>query len=151
MSEFYGTVAESDDYFLNDRVQDDGWYEYDSDKKTKALKRATALIQNLNFVGDKTDSEQELEFPRGGDTVVPSGIKLATYEIAYEILVHGRDVEFEMNSIGEVATSFGAGRLRVDTSLAQIAKAHLIPSAVAWRHIAPYLLPGDEVKLSRVS
>jgi|6_EtaG_2_1085325.scaffolds.fasta_scaffold08785_3 hypothetical protein len=151
MSTFYGTVAAADTYVLNDRIEDEGWNEYDSDTKTKGLKKATALIENLNFVGAKNDAAQVLEFPRGTDTTVPEAIELATYEIAYQLVVHGRDVELEAEQIGEVATSFGAGRLRKDPDMAQIAKAHLIPSAVAWRHLVPYLLPGDEVKLSRVS
>lgn len=46
------------------------------------LTLALDYIEAHNYSGYKTDSAQELQFPRNGDTVVPNGIKQAQLECA---------------------------------------------------------------------
>jgi hypothetical protein len=46
------------------------------------LTLALDYIEAQTYKGDKTDSEQALEFPRDGDTEVPQGIKNAQMEAA---------------------------------------------------------------------
>ena len=147
----YGTVSKTGDYFQNERLNSSEWFEFDADDHTRALNQATRLIENLNFIGDKADDAQELEFPRGTDTTVPKDIEIACYEVAFALLVEGRDVEFESDQHPEVAASLGQGRVRTDPNARQEHVAHSIPSVAAWRHLKPYLRPRDTVTLSRVS
>lgn len=146
----YGTVSKAGDYFQNERLNSSEWSTFDADDQTRALNQATRLIDHLNFVGDKNDDAQELEFPRGTDTTVPKDIELACYEVAYALLVEGRDVEFEAEQTPEVTAALGQGRLRVKPEDVPEHKVHSIPSVAAWRHLKPYLRPRDTIVLSRV-
>lgn len=146
----YGTSSEADDYFENIRLFSDEWFLENQSNRSKALLQATRIIESLNFVGAKTDSEQDLEFPRGGDTEIPVEIEYAAYEIAFALL-DGRDVEMEAEQFGEEAANFGQGSVRVNPDLIHISKIHGVPSVVAWQYLRPYLQPGDEIILSRVS
>lgn len=117
------------------------------DLKTKLLTRATQLIDDLNFIGSKTDEDQELEFPRGDDTAIPESIKKACAEIAYAIL-GGRDIEYDHELLGASAAN-EAGRL--SSSVINIAKLHGIPSIKAWNYLRPYLRDGSSITLNRVN
>lgn len=149
MPEAYATVAASDSYFLTECLDREQWIQASENRRQAALYQATRLIDNLNFVGTKTDEDQELEFPRDDDEDVPRDIEIACMEIAYALL-DGRDVELEAEQVGEVAASLGPGRLRVEPDMMNEAKAHNVPSIVAWRHLKPYLRRADTVTLSRV-
>lgn len=92
---------------------------------------------------------QELEFPRGADTVIPTDIKTACYEIAFALL-DGVDPEAELDDLGVVSQGYSSVRTTYDrTSVPQHHNAG-IPSAVAWRFLKPYLQDGRAVKISRV-
>jgi hypothetical protein len=145
----YVTVTEADTYFLTERLDSDAWTAENATNKTKALAQATRLIDGLNFIGDKKEDTQELEFPRNSDTVVPTDIKIACYEIAFALII-GRNIEMEAELIGQVATLSNSIESRRDPDSVPIHILHGIPSAVAWRHLRPYLRPGDVITLSRV-
>lgn len=146
----YGSVSDADNYFTTERLFSQDWLQEDSTDRSVALTQASRLIDNLRFIGEKAEEDQTLEFPRNGDTSIPRDIVVACYEIAYALLVEGRDLEFEGEQVGEVSTSFGSSRLRVEPALIHEAKAHSIPSVAAWRHLKPYLIPSDTITLSRV-
>jgi hypothetical protein len=150
MSEYYGTTDLADTYFLQDRLGGEFWAQNDPAQRLVALKHATRLIDRLNFIGTKAVATQELEFPRGDDTTVPTNIQLACYEIAFALL-DGRDVELEDEFKEVAAESFGAGRLRTDPRTVNQAKVHGIPSTIAWSLLQPYLGDGRSLTLSRVS
>lgn len=82
----YVDVAESDLYFA-DRLYATAWTGAVSGDKTKALLSAMLVLEPLcawNY--SKTDPDQALMFPRGGETVVPNNVKIAQMEIALEML-----------------------------------------------------------------
>jgi protoporphyrinogen oxidase len=103
MYEYYGTLAEANEYFDN-RLHEQAWYDAPANDRPKALIKASQIIDNLSYKGEKaavvavmydsdwneldaTDEElrdanltQPLEFPRGDDTEVPDEILIACWE-----------------------------------------------------------------------
>jgi hypothetical protein len=144
----YVTNSDANTYFLL-RYNSSIWDSTSETDKTKLLATATRLIDRLNFLGDRADEEQELEFPRGIDTEVPQAIKDATCEIAY-MLRDGRDVEYEAEQMDTNTNSMGGSRLLSSMDVVNMAKIHGIPSAVAWSLLRPYLREGSVITLSRI-
>jgi hypothetical protein len=142
-------ISNSDaDVYFESRPNSANWDAVsDESKKTKYLTEATRLIDTLNFIGSKADEDQELEFPRGDDTVIPESIENACCEIAYALL-SGRDVEYEHELLGSSASN-SAGQLT--NTVVNVAKLHGIPSVKAWMYLRPYLRDGSAITLSRVS
>lgn len=145
----YITTDEADIYFAQERLNSQLWFQTPSDHKLVALKQATRAIDRLNFVGEKTDAEQELEFPRSGDTEIPRDIEIACMELAFAYL-DGADVEMNAAVLNESAASFVDQRTRKDTTWLPEAQANNIVSAVAWQHLRPYLETNRTINLSRV-
>lgn len=95
--------------------------------------------------------QQELEFPRGQDTEVPEAIRQACYEIAHSLL-DDKDPELELENLG--ITSQGYGSVRTSYSRSHVPIEHLInmvPSALAWRLLKPFIRDDDAIKLRRIS
>jgi hypothetical protein len=145
----YISVSGADLYF-NERLNSEVWTVETVTNKEKALKTATRYINRLNFAGDKTDENQTFEFPRGGDTEIPQEVQDATCEIAIALL-DGRDIEFEHEMGNLESSGFGGGRLRSESEWIPEAKAHGIPSIVAWNLLKPFLRDGRHITLNRVS
>jgi len=177
---YYGSIADADSYFAN-RLHSGAWLQADPADQPKALWAASVIIDTLNYKGIKhalwaLDKEfayppnfyaprkfptpeaihaanlsQPLEFPRDSDTVVPSDIEQACYEIAFSLL-DGRDPELELESLG--ITQMAYGQVQSSYNRYQPPIEHLvngIPNALAWRLIRPYLASSDEIRLTRVS
>lgn len=94
---------------------------------------------------------QPLEFPRGADTVVPQDIKDACLEIA-ESLLAGKDPELELENLSVftqqaegVTTSHERRYIPIEHLL------NLIPSAVAWSWIKPFLVDDEAIKITRIT
>jgi len=83
----YATVAEADTYF-GDRLGADAWSGASQIDKPKALITATSVIDMEDYLGDKVDPDQALEFPRVGYDPVPTDIIVATYELALHFLTY---------------------------------------------------------------
>jgi len=155
---YYGTLAESIAYFT-DRLHETDFLSKSSDMQERALLAATRNIDALSFSGYKThvydlllanpdatdeeiaaaDATQALQFPRDGDVEVPEAIKIATWEVAHELL-RGRDPQMETENL--VLTSDGAGSTRTSMDRSGPAPAWLrngIVSFVGWRYLMPYL------------
>lgn len=143
----YATTTEAATYFQQ-RLHTSAWTNANSEQRTAALQYATDLIDQLNFAGSKTDSAQELEFPRGTDTVVPDKIKKACYEITYALL-DGRDPQFDIENMNRQGSVFQDARSFHDVRFQPEHLMHGIPSSLAWRYLKPYLRSGRSVKLSR--
>lgn len=166
----YSTLSKANEYFDN-RLHETAWSKATVTNRQKALTAATRIVDQLNFKGRKatvhtllkakplaTDEEirvaeaaQALEFPRGADTKVPETINMAVYEVAYNLL-DGREPEKELERLmvsserfANVATGYDRSQVPVDHIL------NHIPSALAWRWLAPFLRDDDTLKLSRVS
>jgi hypothetical protein len=97
------------------------------------------------------EASQPLEFPRGDDTVVPEAIRIACYEIAYSLL-DGKDPEIELENLG--VESYGYSSARTSFSRTQMPVEHIVnmvPSAIAFRLLRPFLRDEQAIKLSRIS
>lgn len=94
---------------------------------------------------------QPLEFPRGSDTEVPEAIRRACYEIAHSLL-DDKDPELELENLG--VTSHGFASVRTSYSRSQVPIEHLInmvPNAMAWRLLKPFIRDDDAVRLRRIN
>jgi len=147
----YGSVTDADTYFSTQRLDDGSeWEGQDPARKQVAIQQATNIIDRLNFAGSKTVSTQTLEFPRFTDTVVPTPVEHACYEIAYQLLVEGRDPDIELENMDKSVVNQGAGRSRKDVRRTPLHILNGIPSAVAYRMLVPYLKDGRSITLLRI-
>jgi hypothetical protein len=94
---------------------------------------------------------QPLEFPRGDDTTVPAVIEYACYEIAHSLL-DDRDPEMELENLavlsqryGQVGTTYNRGQVPIEHLI------NLVPNALAWRWLKPFLRDDDAIKLRRIT
>lgn len=136
--------------YFNSRLHSSGWHGYSASDRDAALATATRYIDRLNFGGCKADEDQELQFPRGTDTEVPSDIKIACCEIAFEMLVAGRDPQLEFESLRNVSQGFSSVRKTVDGSYNHEHLAAGIVSMQAWNYLRPYLRTTSDVSVIRV-
>lgn len=141
-------ISYADSYFY-DRYGADGWWDESELNKRRLLNTATLIINNLNFTGDKSDPDQEDEFPRGTDTEVPVQIKRACCEIALCIM-NGSEPNYDFDTLFDASTNLDIGRLTTDPNQVNIAKVHGVPSIVAWGMLRPFLRDGSVITLSRV-
>lgn len=173
---YYGTMEEAAEYF-GSRLHEWAWSAASDVDKEKSLILARRLIDGLAYKGAKhavylvmetydegvilTDDQKEAvraaeasqvnEFPRGADTEVPEDIRVAQYELSHSIL-DNKDPEMELEILAVVSSTYGGVKTVYERS--QLPLEHLInliPNAVAWRLIRPYLRDGDAIRLSRVS
>ena len=146
----YSSVADADTYFnrqLDSNTTD--WRSASDADKLKALTMATQAIENLNFVGEKADEDQDLEFPRGDDTTVPGAINEACCEIALKFL-EGVDLEQEMETLLTVAESAPGVKVTYNRKTVPMHIVSGIPSVKAWRLLLPWLHSVSTVQISRV-
>jgi hypothetical protein len=144
----YCTVEEADTFFYN-RLNTLDWDDADDNDKARSLNMATSIIERLNFTGDITDSEQDLEFPRDGDIDIPQCIKDACCMCALKFL-EGYSIDDARDE--ERISSQGYGSVRQSTrDLALPYLAAGIPSAEAWDLLLPYLVQGNAVHMDRIS
>ena len=146
---FYGTLADGDTYF-EQRLNSQAWDRATNNDRTAALFMATRAIDRLNFANDKTLVAQELQFPRGDDLVVPSGIETAAYECAIKY-IEGVDMDLEARNLGIAASSFGGARTTFHEDYHSENLRAGIPSVEAWYYLRPYLRDPGEINLSRAS
>lgn len=171
---YYGTLAEANEYFAN-RLHADAWLNADVTDRPKALIAATRIIDTLNFKGDKAavyawdlanppgtpgateandriaDASQPLQFPRDDDTDVPDDIKIACFEIAFSLL-DDKDPEIELENLRVLTESYGGTKTIYGTDLTYVEHLiNMIPSAMAWRILRPYLRDENKIRLARVS
>ena len=145
----YCTTTEADTYFER-RLNKDAWTDASTADKETALKESTDIIDRLNYYGEKTDENQELQFPRNDDTEVPQDIKNACAEVALALL-DGVDPDMEYENIRMTSQAYANVRstYRDDAPAEYIGLG--IPSVRAWRLLKPYIRDTSEIDLSRVS
>ena len=166
----YGTVQEADAYFAC-KLHEAAWSTSRAEDREPALIEASRIIDGLNFKGmknsvylvleanpDATLAEQraanltqDLEFPRGADTLVPSRVQWACFEIAYALL-DGVDPEMELENMS--MTNHGIGTVRSSYNRNQEPLEHFmngVPSATAWKYLRPFLRDDRGRRLSRIS
>ena len=138
------------DLLASYRLNTTSWDSASDSNKTAAIRMATEAIDMLNYIGEKTDEEQVLEFPRDEDTEIPVGIQRACFEISLALL-DGADPDFDFASLN--LTSQGIANVRSTYNRAS-PQPHIIagvPSPTAWRLLLPYLRDVRALKLSRVN
>lgn len=173
---YYGTLVEAEEYFTS-RLHEWAWSQASSTDKENALILARRLIDGLAYKGFKhavylvvetydesvvlTDAQKDAirvaeasqvnEFPRGADTEVPEDIRIAQYELAHSLL-DNKEPEMELEMLAVASSTYGGVKTTYERS--QLPIEHLInmiPNAVAWRLLRPYLRDDDEFVISRVS
>jgi len=147
--EFYGSVAEGDDYF-DSRLNSSVWDDSSEKEKRNSLIEASRLIDRLNFQGEKTDVTQLLQFPRSDDAAVPRNIRFATYEVAIKLL-DGIDPDLEKDDLRTSAQGYSSVRVSKDTGWVPEYIQAGIPSARAWHLLRPYLRDPLTIKLNRTN
>lgn len=145
----YTTIADADTYFTT-RLNSDAWDDATDAEQTAALTMASKAIDQLNFAGDVTDSDQEHQFPRGGDEEIPQDVKDACCELALSLL-DGVDPELEYENLSMVSQSFGTVKSTYDRTNRPSHIVAGIVSIVAWRLLLPYLRDPLTLEVTRVS
>ena len=134
---YYGTVADADNYFvLHEKY--DVWNCFTREQKVRFLTSASRRIDRLNFIGQKADSGQFLQFPRTDDTVVPYQIEQATYEVALR-LGEGVDPDTEADNLSRTSDGYGLTKVTYDRSFVPDYTRAGIPSQTAWHLLYPFL------------
>ena len=172
---FYGTVIEAGEYFTK-RLHEWAWSNASAPDQENALIAARRLIDGLAYKGYKAtvhvvmdahdgeaitddireeihaaEAAQPNEFPRGVDVIIPEAIRIAQYELAHSLL-DNKDPDMELELLAVTSATYGGVKTMYQRD--QLPLEHLInliPNAVAWRLLRPYLRDGDAIKLSRVS
>ena len=145
----YVTTDEADTYFET-RFQSEEWEDADSDTKIRVLATSTKLMDNLNYFGTKTESSQELQFPRNGQTTIPTRVKEACYEISYALL-EGRDPDYDIENINVSGSRFGSASVSRDPENIPLHVVAGIPSIRAWNLLRPYLNNSQTLRIERIS
>lgn len=145
----YLTIDEAEEYFMT-VVNSDAWDQSTEVKKQKSLIEATRLIDQLNFQGEKHSEDQERQFPRGSETVVPNDIKYACAELALRLL-DDVDLDSEIENQKLTGASFGPVRSTYDRTRSSEHILAGIPSIKAWRLLLPYLSDIRTIQMNRVS
>lgn len=147
----YITEADADIHFA-ERTDTSVWDSALSPDKVKALKEATRIIDDLNFVGEKNDPVNQVrEFPRNDDTAVPEEVQRATAEVAITLLA-GDNLTSINNTIGKTAESVGDASVSYDKGARQrlLATNMGLVSAEAARLLREWIIDPREVQLERV-
>lgn len=141
----YVDVAEADAYF-NDRLDVAAWTNAEEPQKAQALVSATAILDEMSWVGVTVSASQKLAFPRSGQYFdprhgsyvyfdplgYPDRLSAATFEAAYHLLNNSG----LLDDVGKVDTlSIGA------ISLNAIKAPGKLPAA-SRRLVAPMLING---------
>lgn len=144
----YMTVSGANDYFDTKFNVSAVWDSVEATDKQKALIEATRLIDGLNFKYDKTDPLQTLQFPRNLQTEIPEAIKIATCEIAFEI-INGYDPNLQLNNLQVMSHGYGSTKTQYTRDFVLEHLSHGIPSALAWRYLRPYLRDPNRLIVTR--
>jgi len=144
----YASIAEGDAYFLL-RLNAEPWSDATTDNKTRALNQATRIIDRLNFLGTRTDDDQDLQFPRDDDSAIPTDIVNACCELCLALLDDvDPDLEFETLSMARFKFADAEANYSRQTVPMHILAG--VVSVEAWRYLIPYLRDPNEMHINRV-
>ena len=175
MSSHYGTLVNAN-LFFGMRLYTTAWDKAAGARRTAALVEATELVDQFDYIGEKyavqvvldaqedwydwttaaamealrtAELSQDLSFPRGDSSTVPTEIEHATYLIAKELLA-GRDVNLDLENLAVKSAAYGGIKdsYQRDGNLVEHIT-HLIPSPEAWALIKPFLRERDTFTIKR--
>jgi hypothetical protein len=144
----YVALDDAETYF-EERLNADSWHQAEEVDKMRALIMATKAIDNLNFTGEKTDTEQTLQFPRYDDADIPNEILEACYECALSFL-DGVDIEFEKEALNVTEQRIAGVNVKYASTVPPEHIIAGIPSYKAWLLLKPFLRGPDDIQLFRV-
>ncbi len=145
----YISIVDAQTYF-DAHLNTEAWDNADTSDRTAGLTMATEAIDRLNYLGQKTDSAQENQFPRDADTEVPDDIQKACAELALSLL-DGVDPELEFEQLNMVSQGYANVRSTYNRDTPPPHVVAGIVSITAWRYIKPYLRDVKSVNMHRVS
>jgi len=136
----------------DDAVDDDGSeFGNEGTLTYKALTMATKIIDRLDYRGDKTDEDQDNEFPRDEtDDEVPEAVREACFEIALALL-DGIDPQLETDNLRRVSQGYANVRSAYNTEMPAPYISAGVPSPTAWRYLFPYLKDTNFVTMMRMN
>jgi len=102
----YIDIEGANEYFAG-RLHAESWGQANDTDKEKALKQATRAIDRQLLRGRKTNSEQELAFPRHPDTEIPAAVKEACCEEALALIESGNSQRRKLQQEGVQSFSLG--------------------------------------------
>jgi hypothetical protein len=117
----YVSLEEAEEYFET-RIDSAAWHSADDEDRESSLVTATLIIDENHFIGAAVSSDQSLAWPRSGviyhdpkygsfievaTDEIPQRVKLATFEMAYQLLSNENLLDqktqtFEEISIGSI-------------------------------------------------
>lgn len=117
----YSDVDDADTYF-EDHINASDWTSATEENKEKALVTATRIFDRLPLLGQKTDSDQDLQFPRTGLTyldgtaVDSASVPQLVIETIYELAKYLLSDPASANTFGETGNikSVKAGPVTVE-------------------------------------
>jgi len=143
----YADASGGDTYFAA-RIGSDAWDNSETVDKDKALAHATRIIDTLSFLGSKAESSQENQFPRYGQSDVPTSIIYACCEIALALL-DGINPELELENLSQISS--GYANVKSTFNRDQLPEHILagVPSSTAWRLLKPWLVDNRSIVMIR--
>ena len=145
----YISEADATLYFA-ERLGTEAWDDSTSADRLKGLLMSTRAIDQLNFLGEKTDAAQERQFPRADDSAIPTEIQQACAELALKLL-DGVDPEMEYENLSMIAQGYSNVRSTYNRTNPPEYIVAGIPSITAWRLLKPFLRDIRTIDLYRVS
>ncbi len=145
----YVTVNEADT-FLSTELWAEAWLTATPENKTKALTKATASIDAIQYKGEKDDEDQVNEFPRSGQEEVPQDVKDACCHIALKF-IEGRIPNIDIENARIKSDNFASGKVTYETNNMQSYILYGIPSYDAWVLLVKYIDRKGVVNLIRAS
>ncbi len=174
----YGTLVAAN-VFFDQRLHSYDWTQASATDRQKAMNQSTELIDQFAYIGQKypvqivydaiaanngdvttdanqvllraAEESQELEFPRGDSSTIPTEIETACYLIA-KALLSGRDPDVDLESLAIKSAGYGGVKTSYQRDGAnQEHMAHLIPSPQAFNLIRPFFRERDLFDVKRVS
>lgn len=145
----YLTIVEAQAYF-DGRLGTECWDDASPTDQEKSLLQSTRIIDRLNFVGCKSSDTQSRQFPRNGDTLIPTDIQYATAEVALALL-DGVNPELEFENINMTSQGYGGVRSSFDRSVKPPHILAGVPSFTAWTFLKPYLRDTLSLDIYRTS
>ena len=136
--------------FLSTELWAEAWLTAEPENQQKALNKAETIIDSIQYVGDKLDSDQDNEFPRDHQETVPQDVIDACCLIALK-LIEGRIPELDFGNGRIKSDSLASGKTTYEVYNTPQHYLFGVPSYEAWVKLVKYVDLDKCVELNRVS